>query len=70
MRKATIATVVILMAAFLLSAFSVPAAAGDDNATAGDGSAHAAADGFGWYNYNEFLYKVSLYAGKSDTASK
>ncbi len=70
MKKATITTVVILLTAFLLSAFIFPTAAGDDNATAGDGSAHAAAEGFGWYNYNEYLYKVSLYVGKSDTVSK
>jgi hypothetical protein len=63
-------TVFFLLAAIILSAFSFSVSAGDDNATGGDGSAHSAAEGFGWYNYNEYLYKVTLYAGKSDTASK
>ena len=48
-----------LLAVMLLSAFSIPAFAGDDNATGGDGSTHPAAEGFGWYNSYQYLYKVN-----------
>ena len=60
----------ILLAAMLLSAFSFTAFAGDDNATGGEGTTHPAAEGYGWYNSYQYLYKVSLYVGKKDTASK
>ncbi len=63
-------TVIILLAVMLLSAFSIPALAGDDNATGGDGSTHPAAEGFGWYNSYQYLYKVTLLVGKRDTVSK
>ena len=63
-------TVIILLAVMLLSAFSIPAFAGDDNATGGDGSTHPAAEGFGWYNSYQYLYKVTLLVGKRDTVSK
>ena len=53
-------TVIMLLAVMLLSAFSIPAFAGDDNATGGDGSTHPAAEGFGWYNSYQYLYKVTL----------
>lgn len=54
----------------LLSAFSIPAFAGDDNATGGDGSTHPAAEGYGWYNSYQYLYKVTLFVGKRDTVTK
>ena len=54
----------------LLSAFSIPVFAGDDNATGGDGSTHPAAEGFGWYNSYQYLYKVTLFVGKRDTVTK
>ena len=59
-----------LLAVMLLSAFSIPAFAGDDNATGGDGSTHPAAEGFGWYNSYQYLYKVTLLVGKRDTVTK
>lgn len=55
--------------ATLLSAFSITALA-DDNATGGDGTTHDASDGYGWYNTNEFLWKVTLFVGKSDQVTK
>ena len=55
--------------ATLLSAFSITAFA-DDNATGGDGTTHGASDGYGWYNTNEFMWKVTLFVGKSDQATK
>ncbi len=42
----------------------------DDNATSGDGTTHAASDGFGWYNTNQCMWKVTLYVGKTDQATK
>ena len=59
-----------LLAVMLLSAFSISAFAGDDNATGGDGSTHPAAEGFGWYNSYQYLYKVTLLVGKRDTVTK
>ena len=63
-------TVILLLAVMLLSAFSITAFAGDDNATGGDGSTHPAAEGFGWYNSYQYLYKVTLFVGKRDTVTK
>ena len=60
---------ILLLMATLLSAFSITAFA-DDNATGGDGTTHGASDGYGWYNTNEFLWKVTLFVGKSDQATK
>lgn len=57
----------------MLSAFSflsIPVFAGDNNATGGDGDTHPAAQGYGWYNSSQYLYKVTLYVGKSESASK
>ena len=67
MRKSMI---FLLLAAMLLSAFSITAFAGDDNATGGDGNTHDAAEGYGWYNPYQYLYKVTLFVGKKDTANK
>lgn len=50
---------ILLLMATLLSAFSITAFA-DDNATGGDGTTHGASDGYGWYNTNEFMWKVTL----------
>lgn len=61
---------ILLLTVTLLSAFSVAAFAGDDNATGGDGTTHSATEGYGWYNSSQYLYKVTLYVGKKDTASK
>lgn len=60
---------ILLLMATLLSAFSITALA-DDNATGGDGTTHDASDGYGWYNTNEFLWKVTLFVGKSDQVTK
>ena len=51
---------ILLLMATLLSAFSITAFA-DDNATGGDGTTHGASDGYGWYNTNEFMWKVTLF---------
>lgn len=59
----------LLLAAALLSAFSITAFA-DDNATGGDGSSHDAAKGYAWYNGYQYLWKVTVFVGKSDQASK
>ena len=60
--------------AILLSAFSIPAFADgeddDDNAQSGSGNTHQAGKGYGWYNGYQYLWKVTLFVGKSDQASK
>lgn len=60
---------IILLTVVLLSAFSIPALA-DDNAQSGSGDTHGAATGSAWYNTNQYLWKVTLFVGKSDQASK
>ncbi len=52
-----------------LTAFSFIALA-DDNAQQGDGETKDAVEGYGWYNSYQHLWKVSLYVGKSEHASK
>ncbi len=61
---------VLLACVSLLTAFSTGAAAKDDNATSGEGSTHPAAEGYAWYNGYQYMYKVTLYAAKSDGAGK
>ena len=60
---------IILLMATLLSAFSITAFA-DDNAQSGSGDMHGAASGYAWYNTYQYLWKVTLFVGKSDQASK
>ena len=60
---------VFLLIATLLSAFSITVLA-DDNAQSGSGDTHGAATGSAWYNTNQYLWKVTLFVGKSDQASK
>lgn len=60
---------ILLLMATLLSAFSITAFA-DDNATGGDGTTHGASDGYGWYNTNEFMWKVTLFVRRPCPASK
>ena len=60
---------ILLLAVMLMSVFSVSVFA-DDNATSGEGTTHKASDGFGWYNTNQCMWKVTLYVGKSDQATK
>lgn len=55
--------------ATLLSAFSITAFA-DDNAQSGSGDTQGAASGYAWYNTYQYLWKVTLFVGKSDQASK
>lgn len=55
--------------ATLLSAFSVTALA-DDNATSGSGNTQDATAGYAWYNPYQYLWKVTLFVGKSDQATK
>lgn len=54
---------------FMMTAFSSPVFA-DDNATSGDGETESAKDGYGYYRESEFLWKVTLFVGKSDEAYK
>ena len=61
----------LILAAFLLSVFFVCAFADeDDNATGGDGDNHSAAEGYGWYSSNQYLYKVTIFIGKKVTVTK
>ena len=60
---------VILLIAIMLSTFSVQSLA-DDNATSGDGDTHGALSGCGWYNTYQYMWKVTVFVGKSDTATK
>lgn len=60
---------IILLIATLLSAFSITVFA-DDNAQGGTGDPGAAASGYAWYNPYQFLWKVTLYVGKSDESTK
>jgi hypothetical protein len=59
----------ILLIATLLSAFSIVAFA-EDNAQSGTGDTHGAASGCAWYNTHQYLWKVTLFVGKSDQANK
>ena len=63
-----ILTIILLMAT-LLSAFSIAAFA-DDKAQSGSGDTEGAASGYAWYNTRQFLWKVTLFVGKTDQASK
>lgn len=60
---------IVLLMATLLSALSITAFA-DDNAQSGTGDTHGAASGYAWYNTYQYLWKVTLFVGKSDQASK
>ncbi len=59
----------IMLTVLLLSVFSITALA-DDNAQGGSGNAQNAVTGYGWYNTYEYLWKVTLFVGKSDQATK
>ena len=64
---------IFLLMATLLSAFSVTAFAtddDDDNAMSGAGDMNHAAQGYAWYNGKQYLWKVTLFVGKSDQATK
>ena len=60
---------IILLMATLLSAFSVTVLA-DDNAQSGSGDTQGADSGSAWYTTRQYLWKVTLFVGKSDQASK
>ena len=60
---------IILLIATLLSAFSITSFA-DDNAQSGSGDTQGAITGYAWYNTYQYLWKVTLFVGKSDQASK
>lgn len=60
---------ILMLLAFMLTAFYLPVFA-DDNATSGDGDTESAKDGYGYYRESEFLWKVTLFVGKSDEAYK
>lgn len=56
-----------LVMALLIGSLTVYA---DDNADTGSGDTSNALDGKGFYRGSEYLYKVSVYVGLSDTADK
>lgn len=58
---------ILLVIALLISSVSVFA---DDNADTGSGDTSNALDGKGFYRGSEYMYKVSVYVGLSDTADK
>lgn len=60
---------IILLMATLLSAFPITVFA-DDNAQSGSGDTLDAVSGYAWYNTYQYLWKVTLFVGKSDQASK
>ncbi len=53
----------------LLIAFSIPIFA-EDNAQSGSGDAQGAITGYGWYNPYQYLWKVTLFVGKTDQVTK
>lgn len=57
----------ILCMLLLLSIVNVYA---DDNADTGDGTTNDALKGKGFYRTNEYMYKVSVYVGNSDTSDE
>lgn len=63
-------TISVILALLLLSASPFCVYADDDNATGGEGNTQGAESGWGWYNTSQYLWKVTLYCGKSDTATK
>ena len=63
---------ILLLIATLLSAFFITAFAADDddNAMSGEGNTNAAAKGYAWYNSKQYLWKVTLFVGRSDGITK
>ena len=59
----------VILIATLLSVFSIQTFA-DDNAQSGSGDTHGAVSGYAWYNTYQYLWKVTLFVGKTDQASK
>lgn len=57
----------LLVLCFVLLSVSV---LGEDNATGGDGKVDWALKDYAWYNPKHFLWKVSIYAGKSERSGK
>jgi hypothetical protein len=54
----------------ILLIFSSVTVYADDNADTGDGDTHDALEDKGFYRSSEYMYKVSLYVGLSDTADE
>ena len=59
--------VIIVILTLLLTTVAIRA---DDNADTGDGDTSSALEGKGFYRSSEYMYKVSIYVGLSDTASE
>ena len=59
----------ILLTAVLLSVFAFHVFA-DNNAQSGSGNTADATKGYAWYNPNQYLWKVTIFVGKTDQASK
>ena len=67
MKRVNRVLAVLLIIAFMMSGLTAFA---DDNADTGIGGAEDALIGKGFYRTNEYMYKVSVYVGLSDTADK
>jgi len=63
---------IFLLIAMLLSVLAIPAFADeeDDNAMSGEGDTDHAVDGAAWYKGKHYLWKVTLFVGKSDQVSR
>ncbi len=67
-QKITILLILILV--FVLSLQAIADGGGDDNAAPGDGGTRGKVDGKGYYKSSEWMYKVSIYVGKSDNVNE
>ncbi|SHH59748.1 hypothetical protein [Sporanaerobacter acetigenes] len=68
MKRAVKVLVALLLCIALLPISVLADGGGDDNAGSGDGGTSGKVDGKGFYRSGEWMYKVSLYVGLSDTA--
>ncbi|MGV8154987.1 MAG: hypothetical protein ACLKAO_11925 [Alkaliphilus sp.] len=64
-RKVTAFLMIVVLIILQLATLVVVA---DDNADTGEGDIHRAKDGKGFYRSSEYMYKVSVYVGLSDSA--
>lgn len=67
MKRANRVLAILLALVYIMSGISAFA---DDNADTGNGDAESALSGKGFYRTSEYMYKVSVYVGLSDTADK
>lgn len=62
-------SIIMIFIAIIIMSMSIFVNA-DDNADTGDGDTGDALDNKGFYRYSEYMYKVSVYVGKSDVADE